>query len=423
MTLSLARRADRFPDRTAVVDVSEEHLYTPADTVHEDRVTYGELSAIVTRTADRLASLGIGSADTVCVVTRNRVASIALLFSCRRLGATCAPISHRLTPATVERPFEALDPDLVVAEAAQRDLVRSIPFDRSVTLAELIDEERDEERHDAGETDAADPGDGTGPLLALHGEAGRPVVGLSARSVEWNCITALVTWGLAGDDSAMVCSPLSSSDGLFRVALPLLYAGGTVLLDRAFDPGDALTAIAAHDVTTLAARGTALRALAANEGFDAIDGLDRVICDAPTPQEVVAAYAERGVPTVRAYGRLECPVALSQSLEIDREVDRAAAAGVGRPVPDCRARLVDEDGAAVEGTGEGYLLLSGPVVADGYVNAAGNEDDDRFRPAGTETTKSTDSALDGGERGRFTDGWFDTGERFRRAESGTYHPR
>ncbi|MFC4540747.1 AMP-binding protein [Halosolutus amylolyticus] len=423
VTLSLARRADRFPDRTAVVDVSEERLYAPAETVHEDRVSYGELSAIAGRTAGRLASLGIGAGDTVCFVSRNRVASLAVLFACRRLGATYAPICHWLTPATVTRPFEALDPDLVVSEAAQRDLVRSIPFDRSVTLEELAAEEGASIEPSDGVDGGSESGDADDdpdtPLLALHGESGRPVAGFSARAVEWNCITAAVTWGLSAVDSTIVCTPLSTVDGLFRVALPLLYAGGTVLLDRAFDPGDALTAIADHGVTTLACRSTAIRELAASDGVAAVDGLDRVLCDAATPAEALAPYLDRGVPIARAYGRLECPVALSGSIDPDRDDGGSVDdVDVGRPVLDCRARLVDADGTVLEGAVEGRLQLSGPVLADGYATTAGT-DDDWFDPAAAATAES--AAESDPDRGRFTDGWFDTGETVRRDEDGRYH--
>ncbi|WP_247003475.1 class I adenylate-forming enzyme family protein [Halosolutus gelatinilyticus] len=437
VTLSLARRADRFPDRTAIVDVSEHRLYAPAETVHDDRVSYGELAAIVDRTAERLAALDVGVGDTVCYVSRNRVASIALLFACRRLGATYAPISHRLTPATVKRPFEVLDPDLVVSEAAQRDLVRSIPFDRSVTLEKLAETDRTStEDGDRVAVSVDEDADRDGPLLALHGETGRPIVGYSASAVEWNCITAAVTWGLSGDDSGLVSTPLSAADGLFRIALPLLYVGGTLVLDRAFDPGDALTAIDARDVTVLAGRATVVRELAADEGFAAIEAVDLVICDEATDQDLVAPYAARDVPMVRAYGRLECPTALCQTTG----TDPVAGTGVGRPLPDCRARLVDDEGTTLDGAVEGRLQLSGPVLATDYVAASGTDDEEWYEPAIEEAAESaaSDDGLDGtdepagegepdhsgdadGDRGRFEDNWFDTGDRFRRDEDGSYH--
>ncbi|WP_408960033.1 AMP-binding protein [Natrinema sp. 74] len=411
MTLSLARRAEHFPDRTAVVDVSEDRLYAPAETIDEDRVSYGGLSTIATWTAERLSTRGVGSGDTVCLVTRNRVASLALLFACRRLEATFAPVSHLLTPASVERPFDVLEPDLVVGEAAQRDLLRSLPFDRVVTLEELTETERDSVDLDGRRTDAS-------PLLALHGDSGRPIAGYSADSLERNCLTAVVAWGLAATDVVPLTTPLSTAHGLLRVALSTLYVGGTLLLDRAFDPGDAATAMAAENATFLAGRETAIQDIAAETAFDdAADSLERVICEGPAAADVVAPYRERDVLVAQAYGRLECPTALSQGFDGDRDGSSDDDPDVGRPVPDCRARLVDEAGDALEGVATGRLQLSGPVVADGYVTAAGTDDDNWYEPADLESAEY--DAAD--ERGRYVDGWFDTGKRFRRDEGKRYY--
>lgn len=408
MTLSLARRADRFPDRTAVVDISEDRLHAPGETIHEDRVSYGELSALATRLAERLAALEIGPGDTVCLVTRNRVAALALFFACRRLGVTVAPISHLLTPATVERPFAVLEPDLVVSEAAQRDLVRSIPFDRSVTLEELSETDR-------AALEIDDRWTGGQPLLALHGESGRPVAGYSIETLERNCRTAIAAWGLAANDVVPLTTPLSAPDGLVRVALSVLFVGGTLLLDRAFDPGDAVTAIAEEEATLLPGRERTLRDLAAESGFEAAaEPLERAICEGPVGDDVTAAYRDRGVPVAGVYGRLECPTALSQGFETAAE----STGAVGRPVPNCRARLVDDDGSVLEGDAVGCLQLSGPVVADGYVNAA-DTDDDSDEPAETEGEEYDD----GDGRARFVDGWLDTGDRLRRDADGAYSLR
>ncbi len=410
MTLSLARRAEHFPERTAVVDISEQRLYAPAETIHEDRVSYGELSTIAMRTAERLSTLDVGPGDTVCLLTRNRVAALALFFACRRLGATFAPISHLLTPASVERPFDVLEPDLVVSEAAQRDLVRSIPFDQAVTLEELSETERD--GVDADERPSME-----NPLLALHGETGRPVAGYSLDSIEHNCTTGVAAWGLAANDVVPLTAPLSTPAGLVRVALSVLYAGGTLLLDRAFDPGDAVTAIEQEGATLLPGREPVLRDLAAESGFeDAVGSLERAICEAPVGDDVVGSYRDRGVPVARVYGRLECPTALSRGFA-DDSAGADDESGVGRPVPDCRARLVDGDGAVLEGAADGTLQLSGAMVADGYVDAAGTNDENRDEPAETERREDDES----GDRGRFTDGWFDSGERFRRDASGSYY--
>lgn len=412
MTLSLARRAAHFPDRTAIIDISEERRYAPAGTIDENCISYGELSMLVAKTAERLAARGIGPGDTVCLVTRNRVASLALFFACRHLGATFAPISHLLTPASVKRPFDALVPTLVVAEPAQRDLVRSIPYDRVVTLEELAETVADP-------LDLDDDSPKADPVLALHGQSGRPVAGFSAGAVERNCITAVVAWGLAANDVVPLPTPLAAATGLVRVALSVLYVGATLVIDRAFDPTDAVAAMAAENATFLVGHEQAIRAIAAESGFEKAAGsLERVVCEGPVATDVAGDYRVHGVEFARAYGRLECPTALSQGFGADRAESAADGSGVGRPVPDCRVRLVDTDGTVLSGAATGRLQLSGPVVADGYLPSSSPLD---------ERDEPDESGRGGADRtadiGRFTNGWFDTGERFNRDENGTYHPQ
>lgn len=411
MTLSLARRAERFPDRTAVVDVSEERLYAPAETIHEHRISYGELSAIATRTAEHLSALDVTNGDLVCFVSRNRIAGIALLFACRRLGATLAPISHLLTPASVERPFDVIDPDLLVSEAAQRDLVRSIPVDCSVTLEELAHAGRDDV--DVG-ADSPDHDTESGPpVLFLHGEDGRPIVGYTDEALEWNCISSLVSWELSASDVVPITSRLSSPHGLVRVALSTLYVGGTLLLDRAFDPGDALTAIDAEAATVLLCREPEVHDLSAESEFgESIEPIDRLVVEGAVEEDALAAYRDRDVSIARAYGRLECPTALSQSFADSDTID------VGRPVPDGRARLIDETGSTLAGEGDGRLQLGGPIVADGYVSPDGTDDENWYDSAEIHSADYDDA--DG--TGQFVDDWFDTDRRFRRDEAGRYRP-
>ncbi|MEY7852141.1 class I adenylate-forming enzyme family protein [Natrarchaeobius sp. A-rgal3] len=432
MTLSLARRADRFPDRTAIVDISEERLYAPAETIHEERVSYGELSEMADALADRLSALGIGAGDTVCLVTRNRVASLALLFACRRLEATLAPISHLLTPVTVERPFEALEPAIVVAEAAQRDLVRSIPFDRSVTLEELAETDTDDGIQSSSESDLRTGGDrhprSDHPLLLVHGEGGRPVVAHSARTLEWNCISALVAWGISRSDVVPLVTPLSTYDGLVRVTLPILYAGGRLLLDRAFDPGDTLTAIVDESATLIAGRATAFRNLAAEPSFaEAVASLELAIPDRSVPADVLESYRDHDVSVSRAYGRLECSTAFCQPVDVDDHARGGDADGaIGLPVPDCRVRLFDDRGDVLEGPGAGRLRVGGAVVADGYVTPAGSADGsdggdgEGIADRTNERDVDPDGTPDDDGPGRFVDGWFDTGEMVRRDEDGFY---
>ncbi len=424
VTLSLARRADLWGDRTAVVDASADR-----------RVSYAALESEADAMARRLSALGVDAGDPVAVVSRNRVETLALLFAVRRLGAVLAPVSHRLTPATVEGPLETVDPVVVVHESAQRDLVREVADDESYSFEELA-------REDGEEYEPAPPAP-EDSLLYLHRtkRADRPAVGeregknrrgeslnedpqtasrvvdLPARAVEWNCITAVAAWGLGRSDCAPALVPFSDTDGLHRLVLPLLYVGGRVVVLRAFDPDSTLAAVVEEGTTALFAGATEYRELVESDGFEVTDfgSVAWIATRSALPADAREALA-RKAPVCRTYGRVETgpndllvtpasAASVSSAADAEREgggdneLDTAAdpyleaadavAGGrfratardrVGRPFPDCEVRLVDpESGDAVAESEVGELQFRGPVTARGYLTTDdGQQTTDEF---------------------------------------------
>jgi fatty-acyl-CoA synthase len=383
MTLSLERRAALWGDRTAAVDASADR-----------RVSYADLESEADAMARKLSALGVGPGDPVAVLSRNRVETLALLFAVRRLGGVFAPISYRLTPATVEGPLELVDPEVVVHEAAQRGLVRESPDEETHSFEDLG-------RHDGEAYERADR-DPDESLLYLHAkaEADRPMVGedeererrdeslsegattatqvvdFPARAVEWNCITAAAAWGLGRDDCAPALLPFSDADGLLRLVLPLLYVGGRVPLLRAFSPEDALTAVGEEGATALFAGATEYRELVVGDVFAAtdFDAVEWVGTRSRLPADAREELSRRA-PVVRTYGRVETgpsnlfvPPADSGR---ERDVPERDADWVGRQFPDSEARVADDEGTPVADGEVGELRFRGAVTPKGRLTDDG----------------------------------------------------
>lgn len=324
MSLLLARHADLWSDRTAIVN-------------GEETVSYAELARRVESATGRLAALDVESGNRVVVVSRNRVEVLILLFAVWRVGGVFAPVSHRLTPATVSRPVEQIDPELVVHESAQRDLVR--PFEDTCSFEEF-------EYVEPAEYDPIEPERGDDSLL-FHTEGGAEVVRLSARAVERNCVAAVSGWGLGRDDRALAPLPLSLPDCLLRFVLPLLTVGGSVVLRRAFDPEDALAAIERHGVTCFDAGPTEFRELADADAETELSSLDWLATRARVPPDVHEVFP---IPIVRAYGRPETGPNVLRGTPSDERV--------GRPLPGCDVCVESE-------TGE--LFVRSPATASGHL--------------------------------------------------------
>ena len=365
MTLALDRRAAHWATQPAVIDHTTETTYS-----------YADLNRRADAVSEALDHYGVGDGDAVAVLSRNRPELLAMLFGARKAGAVLAPLSHRLDPGTIATLLDRIDPRLVCCESQ---------FD------ELLPDEQNRERLDgignpeewldstAEQTSTTVVGhatqhrDSERPLLYLHtgGTTGTPkIVVLTERQVEWNCITEAAAWGLGNDDVSPVLLPLFHTGGWNLLCLPTLYAGGTVVLHREFDPGTAIESIERHGGTHVFAVAAIFDAIAAHPRFEAADFSTVewwMSGGGPTPESLMERYRNQGQQFTQGYGLTEGgPNNLYCSPA--RPDHEKKSQTVGRPFPDCDVRIVDEAGDPV-GVGEvGELELAGPVTADEYLH-------------------------------------------------------
>jgi fatty-acyl-CoA synthase len=380
VTLSLDRRAALWADRTAVVDHTTDR-----------ELSYADLDSRADAAASRLAGAGVGEGDAVVVLARNRPAGLALFFGARRVGATLAPVSHRLPAETVPKLCERIEPELALCEPRFEDLLADADSD-VLTLAEFEDGVATDfdttSDSDATDRDAtADPPEerGTNPPLYLHtgGTTGVPkVVVVEERQIEWNCITEAAAWGLGKETVAPVLLPLFHTGGWHLLTLPTLYVGGRVVLQREFDPEAALELIEERGATQVFGVAAIFRAMAESDAFDEAD-LSSVEWfmsgGGPTPEAVAEAYRqrgekdgsgesekkrERGERFVQGYGLTEGG---PNNLYFEPSRDVFKHDSVGRPFPDCEVRIVGKEEEPLPAGETGELELRGPVTANRYL--------------------------------------------------------
>ncbi len=351
MTLDLSRRSVHWEGRTAAIDHTS-----------GERIDYAGLDARADRAARRLAGLGVDPGDAVAVLSRNRPELLALFFGCRRVGATLAPVSHRLAPDTVRAVGGRIDPAVVLHEERFGELADAVPAG-PITVEGFDDAPEAPPPDDPPET----------PPLYLHtgGTTGVPkVVVVGERQVEWNCVTEAAAWGLGKGTVSPVLLPTFHTGGWLLLTLPTLYVGGRVVLQRAFDPGAALAMIEAHAATQVFGVAAVFGAMADHPDFEGTDfsSVDWFMSGGgPTPPAVMDAYRERGETFVQGYGLTEGG---PNNLYVDparEDAHEAATESVGKPFPDCEIRIVDDDGTPIEPGTVGELEVAGPVTADRYL--------------------------------------------------------
>ncbi|MFC5137328.1 AMP-binding protein [Actinomycetospora rhizophila] len=351
----IARRARRRPGHTALVDVA-----TGA------RHDYATLDRRVGARAAALAALGVGVGARVALLGENSAAYLEWLFGAARIGAVAVPVNHRLAPAEVAH---------VLGDSGATVLVRSTAFatlaDASLAAltgpAPAVVELGAEPGTD---TVAAHPAAGDDPCVIMYtsGTTGVPKGAvLTHDNMLWNAINMVTAGpGIGGADVTIAAAPLFHIGALGLSALPLLYAGGTVVVVPAFDPAAFAALLAAEGVTTQFLVPAMWAALTRLPSLPDLPDLRWAISGgAPCPVTVIEHFTGLGWTFTEGFGMTELSPA---ALFLDAADVLTHAGSVGRPFLHVDARLVAPNGEDV-GVGEvGELVLRGPTVFAGYWN-------------------------------------------------------
>lgn len=208
----------------------------PALTCDGVTLSRRELAERVNRRARMLAELGVCPGDRVAIVLPNGAAFLEIAYAVWVLGATPAPLSHKLADAELEAILDLLEPRLVVIEDAAR--VTAWP---NVSAGSTHDPERDSSPLPSV----------TSPCLkaiASGGSTGRPkVIVDSAPALNDPDMPVLA---MLPGDVVLNPGPLYHS-APFGVNVMALGWGMHVVMTPRFDPVETLRLIERHRVTWL----------------------------------------------------------------------------------------------------------------------------------------------------------------------------
>jgi fatty-acyl-CoA synthase len=213
-------------------------------------------------------------------------------------------------------------------------------------------------------------------LMYTSGTTGAPKGALLPhRKTLYNSLNAQLFFGIRSDDRVLVVSPLFHSLGLAILAIPTVYAGGSLLLQPHFDPKTVLDAIDAHRITYMGAVPTVYQRLwdqieAEPGAFDGSSLRFLFTAGAAIASELVHAYQTRDLVLKQGYGQTETSILCC----LDTGDALRKAGSVGRPVYHADVRVVGQqelDGdtshwreTQVGETGE--IVVRGPINMLGY---------------------------------------------------------
>ena len=234
----IAHFGRRTPDKAAVVDLASGREFT-----------YAQFDARISRLATHLRDrLGIARGDRVAVLAMNTTDTLEVQFACGRLGAVFLPLNTRLTVPELQYIVGDAAPRLMIHDAELADLRSSVAklckvssllllgpggsYEAGIAAAKPLDEAEIVTLDDIS------------TIMYTSGTTGQPKGAIITHGMTfWNCVNLGGPAYVSPSTVLLTVLPLFHTGGLNCYTNPVLHAGGTVLIMRAFDPGLALAVI------------------------------------------------------------------------------------------------------------------------------------------------------------------------------------
>ena len=362
----------------------------------QQRVTYSELESLVDGSENYLRSLGFQPGDRVALQLTKSLEFIVLHLATLRLGGISLPLNPAYPPDEIEYFLSDSGARFLFALEINRVKFQSF-MQRLPSLEHCIFLKMDDSKiFLARLTSQSNPGsaitknndhlplsrDDTAVIIYTSGTTGQPKgAQITHGNLDSNLKALHSTWGWQPDDVLLHVLPIFHVHGLFVALYGVLYAGGTALILRDFDPKKTLQSLVENQCTVFMAVPTIHRRLVNTPDASKYDlshlrlitsGSDRL------PDEVFTGFQKTfGYTLIERYGMTETGMNTTNPLNGERRLG-----SVGKPLPGVEVRITDTStgGQPTAGT-VGEVQLRGANIFKGYWNQH-QKTSDAFTPDG-----------------------------------------
>ena len=394
----IKRHAERTPDKLALIDANSGRQFT-----------YTQFNERVERLAHFLVQdLGLKRGDRISILAQNSTDYFEVLFACSKFGAVLNTLNWRLAPPELAYILGDCQPRLLIYEEAFTEQVTALRQDSSCEYYLCMGESAPsgewiyEQAILAGDPSGMEMPrlgyEDTWAILYTSGTTGRPKgAQVTYGNFFYNAVGMGQAIDLSSQDINLNVLPTFHLGGLGLYAGPILHAGGTLIVMRAFNAIELLELIEKWRVSVLLLVPSIYLMLDQIPDFGRYD-LSSVRSwgsgGSALPPSLVEKFAARDILIQQGFGMTETGPTVFM---IDRENAVRKAGSVGKPVLHTEVRILDRQGNEL-GPGEvGELCIRGGNVTSGYWN----------RPEANAQA--------------FVDGWLHSGDAARYDEEGFYY--
>jgi fatty-acyl-CoA synthase len=353
----------RSPDRTALIQ-------------DDVLVSYAELWRTTCVIAGMLRARGIAPGSRVALLMKNSIAFIQIALAVSHIGAVLVPMNFRLAADEVDGILQDSGAALLFCDEELASWTPAVP-----EVVRLGPEARRDASFLARGPNAVASGresmapvedDSLLRILYTSGTTDRPKgVMHTYRNFYAKSADQVIALNLSADTRLLVCGPLYHVGAFDLPGIAVLWTGGTLCLQRDFDPSAALGLIEREALTgawLAPVMGGALLAAQAAEQRD-VHTLQWVIGGGErTPESRIRQFAV-AFPKARyidAYGLTET-CGGDTLMERGRELEKIGS--VGRALSQVEIEIRDDNGRCVPARQEGEICVRGAKVTRGYWQA------------------------------------------------------
>ncbi len=394
----IERNAMLYPDHTAQVDLASGR-----------RFTYAQMNDRVGRAAALLEARGVGPGDRVGFLAMNSTDILEMVFATWRLGAVSLALNFRLTAKELAFIIKDAGPDIILVDQAFLDIVDALQSETPVRQWLLTDGLGGDTAYERGLASVDRPlltktFDQTLSdqcmLMYSSGTTGLPKgVIITHEMMVFSAVNLMGGLCLTRKSVNFAVMPLFHIGGLNIFSCPVLYAGGTTLIQRAFEPGEALRVFNDRDLGVTHFLGVpaiynALKAHPDNAATD-FSGVEVMLAGAEAvPNALVEWWHQRGLTIQEGYGMTE---SAASNCVLDKADVQTRIGSAGKAAMHTEMKIVREDGTDAAPGDLGEIWMRGPAITPGYWN----------RPDANEKS--------------FSQGWFRSGDIGRVDEAGYFY--
>lgn len=336
-------------------------------------VRYEEMSEQIARLTGSLKTRGIGPDSRVMIFARNKPEWLISLFASLNTGALVVPINPALTSNEVGYMLEHGGPQVVIAD---NDLVATLSSGKQDFDILSIADDGSGSWHDAmarGTVDCgvAEVNAGQAALMFYtSGTTGRPKGALLSHGAEVFTAEMVAShFRLKPDDVSLISNSLSFIYPLVIDCLASIHAGATVILQDRFHPELCLRGIEEEKATILMGVPTMFTMMldwAQDKYVDASSLRYCISAGQNLSWNIATRFRERfGCAVYDLWGQTEGTPITGYDPSLDPEGHPESC---GRALPNCRVRIIDDNGRDLPPDTVGEILLSGPNMFLGYDN-------------------------------------------------------